>query len=545
MENNILHFIRYSRKSSEAKERQALSIQDQNTECDKIIIKEDLQVIARLDESKTSFKPHVRPQFDKMIDLIKTGKANAILTWKPDRLCRNPEEGGLLLQMLQDGAIKEMRTAAGDVYTQDSDHLILQIHFGMANQYSRNLSQNVRRGNDRKVFDRKQYYRPAPLGYEGIGLRGQRDIKPHPLEYSLIVKAFNMAKVGLYSLNEIVKELTKAGFRTKRGKKLSKSHIHQILTNPLYYGYFHYRGELCEGSYEPLISKGLFDLVQEKLNDRSRPRILNWDKEFLGLFHCGECGCAVTTSNKNKYLKKTKVNKLFVYHHCTRRRGNCKQKPVTDIEFKTMLYEKINKIVIDKEVWQLGLKLVKAKHSEEMNKIKRQYQYIAQQETSIRSQITKLIEMRSNDELTKAEFIEQKTRLTEKLANMDSRANDNSHSVKTWLELMEEYLDTAFQLLDVVKNGTFEQKQNILRRVGENFLMKDKKIVITYRKPYDILLKPTVRKDVLPEPQLLRVPPLQDYFNAFLTTLQDVRYFGEMKQRWLEIKKLQIGGVLT
>jgi hypothetical protein len=47
--------------------------------------------------------------------------------------------------------------------------------------------------------------------------------------------------------------------------------------------------------------------------------------------------------------------------------------------------------------------------------------------------------------------------------------------------------------------------------------------------------------EVLPEPQHLRVPPLQEYFNAYLEKLQDVRYFGEMKQRWLEIKKLHAG----
>ncbi|OGK44729.1 hypothetical protein A2957_00125 [Candidatus Roizmanbacteria bacterium RIFCSPLOWO2_01_FULL_38_11] len=65
-----------------------------------------------------------------------------------------------------------------------------------------------------------------------------------------------------------------------------------------------------------------------------------------------------------------------------------------------------------------------------------------------------------------------------------------------------------------------------------------------YVKPFDQVFSYTDLQALLPEPQLLRVPPLQDYFNAFLTTLQDVRYFGEMKQRWLEIKKLQTGANL-
>jgi DNA invertase Pin-like site-specific DNA recombinase len=163
MNMNNLTYIRYSRKSSEKKERQALSIHDQNKECDDLSFREGLKVKYRLEEAKTAFKPNKREQFSLMVELVKSGKANAILTWKPDRICRNPLEGGIVLQLLQDGILKEIRTPLGDIYTPDSDHLILQIHFGMANQYSRNLSQNVRRGLTRKVQDRKEYPRRAPL----------------------------------------------------------------------------------------------------------------------------------------------------------------------------------------------------------------------------------------------------------------------------------------------------------------------------------------------------------------------------------------------
>jgi len=493
----ILKYIRYSRKSSEAKERQALSIHDQNAECDKIILHEDLNVVSRLQESKTSFKPNKRVEFNKMIQMIENGKADAILTWKPDRLCRNPKEGGIILQLLQDGILKEIRTATGDIYTPESDHLILQIHFGMANQYSRNLSQNVRRGLTRKVHDRKEYPRPAPLGYEGFGERGQRNIKPNQLESQYITRAFEMASTGLYSLSAIGIYLYDSGFRTKRGKRISKSHLQNILKCPTYYGYFMHNGELCEGNFEPIISKGLYDLVQEKLADRSKPKKIVWEKEFLDLLRCGNCGCAVTTSFKTKHNKKSNSSKTYVYHHCTHRRGNCNEQPITDKRLKSMLYKEIERISLDKEVWQLGLKLVRAKHQDEMSKLKNQYQYIAQQQASIREQIDRLIDMRSQEELTKEEFITQKQRLTEKLATMDSRSNDNSHSVKTWLELMEEYFETAFQALDTVKNGDFTQKQKILRKVGENFLLKDRKLVFNFRKPYDALLNPTCRTNVL------------------------------------------------
>ena len=265
--SNNLKYIRYSRKSSESKEKQVVSIADQNSECDKLRMRDSLQVLFKLEESHSAFKPGNRPEFDRMVALIESGQAQAILTWKPDRLCRNPKEGGHLLQLLQDGVLKEIRCATGEIYTQESDHLILQIHFGMANQYSRNLSQNVRRGLNHKC-ERGEYPRPAPVGYEGHGERGQRNIKLHPTEAPILKEIFEMAATAKYSLAYLIEAAYKKGLKTKRGKRISKSHLYIRLTSPTYYGYFYQNGELYKGNFEPLVSKTLWDMGQKALMDR-------------------------------------------------------------------------------------------------------------------------------------------------------------------------------------------------------------------------------------------------------------------------------------
>ena len=220
---NNLNYIQYARKSSEAKEKQALSINDQIAECEKYAAKEKLNVLYTFEESKSAYKPRNRPDFDKMITLIESGQADAILTWHPNRLCRNPEEGGKLLQLLQDGVIKEIRTTAGDGYTPDSDQLVLQIHFGMANQYSRDISRNVKRSLKHKA-ERGEFPRPAIVGYDTCGYRGRKNLKPNDFEAPLIKEAFSVAETGKYSLGYLEKTYYKKGLRTKRGKKISKSH---------------------------------------------------------------------------------------------------------------------------------------------------------------------------------------------------------------------------------------------------------------------------------------------------------------------------------
>lgn len=491
-----LKYVEYDRKSSESKEKQALSIKDQRAECENYSTRESLNVVKRLQESRSAFKPHNRPEFDKMLDIIKSGKAQAILTWKPDRLCRNPEEGGKVLQMLQDGVLKEIRTATGDVYTQDSDHLILQIHFGMANQYSRNLSQNVRRGLNHKC-ERGEYPRPAPIGYESYGLIGQRLMRPHPYEGQLVKKAYQLASTGGKSLAQICKEMHEEGLRTKKGKKISKSHLHNILKSPTYYGYFYHNSELFEGNYEPIITKHLYDQVQEALQGRSKPKVRVWEHTYNGLISCGDCGCQITTTVKEKWYKRTNRTAIYTYHQCTHRKGNCKQEAVTGKELKQLLTKNITQISIDEEAWELGMDLFKAMHGEESGKLNKKLRYLQNQFKSAREQLSELVKMRARKELTQEEFMEEKAELLQEKKDFEEKIKDNDYSADNWLELCTKYLNNAFEAKEIMESNDKVAKRNLILDVGQNLVLRDGKLNFKFKEPYDVLLIPKYRQDML------------------------------------------------
>lgn len=491
-----MKYIQYSRKSTEAKERQALSIEEQNSECLKCADRENLNIILKLQESKSSFKPHNRPQFDRMIEVLQLGQADAILTWKPDRLCRNPEEGGKLLQMLQDGVIKEIRTAMGDVYTQESDHLVLQIHFGMANQYSRNLSQNVKRGISYKR-ERGEYTGPAPICYENFGERGKRNIRPISWEANLLKEAIELMKTGKYSLGYLVNYLYDKGLRPKRGFKISKSHLYRILTNPVLYGCFISKGELYQGNFEGIICKDSFDELQEAINGRSKPKVKSHGHWINGLIKCPDCGCSITTTVKEKYYKGTNRNAEYSYHHCTHRKGECEQKAITSLELENELEKNIDRIVISEDIWNLGMELFRSKHKEESEKNSEEFDRLQRMKDVLEKRLYKIIEMRTNDELTKEEFIEQKNIIVQEKTRINGRLNDHDSSVDNWLELSEKFLNNAFYARKIIKGGDSNLKRKFLIDVSENLYLKDKKLVFSFKKPYDILLKAEYRSNVL------------------------------------------------
>src|SRR5690349_16839472 len=104
-----IRFFVYARKSTDREDKQVRSIPDQLDEIRPLISRDKLRVVETIEEAKTAKKPHMRPLFSEMIRQIKNGEANGILCWRLHRLSRNPEESGVLQQLLQDGVIKCIR----------------------------------------------------------------------------------------------------------------------------------------------------------------------------------------------------------------------------------------------------------------------------------------------------------------------------------------------------------------------------------------------------------------------------------------------------
>jgi len=100
--------------------------------------------------------------------------------------------------------------------------------------------------------------------------------------------------------------------------------------------------------------------------------------------------------------------------------------------------------------------------------------------------------------LTKDEFIYQKNLFINEQARIKGMINDNENSSSNWLELAEKFLETSFQARDILLSDDLEKKRKLIMTVGENLLLKDKRLVFTFQKPFDILLKPTYHTDVLP-----------------------------------------------
>jgi len=140
-------------------------------------------------------------------------------------------------------------------------------------------------------------------------------------------------------------------FTTKTDKYLSLGNIYLVLRNSFYYGVFEYpreSGNWYTGKHSPLISKELYDKVQQRLSRDHIVRSESKEFAFTRLIKCGLCGSGITADEKFRKLKDGGVNR-HVYYGCTKAKDhNCKCGYLKEEDLISQLLDIIDKVNLDK-----------------------------------------------------------------------------------------------------------------------------------------------------------------------------------------------------
>ena len=350
-----MNYILYCRKSTDTEDKQIHSLDSQENELREVAKKNNLNIVKVFKESMSA-KESGRPIFNEMMDIIEKGKADGILCWKLDRLARNFIDGGKIIDLLQKSIIKEIRTYTS-THLPNDNVLLLAVNFGMANQYIRDLSENVKRGNRAKL-EKGGWPNYAPVGY--LNNKADKTIKVDEKRKHHVQKAFNLYATGGYSLGEIKDTLYKDGFKTRRGKKYSKSSIHRMLQNSFYCGLMEKYGKTYKGNHEPLISFSKFEKVKEVLNKgKSRSKKKKHFYSARGFLTCANCGCMLTAVTKKGYI----------YYYCTNGKGNCEAHKhyLRKEKIDNLLSGVFEKLKFDDEVIEIFGEAYKEKYENKRN----------------------------------------------------------------------------------------------------------------------------------------------------------------------------------
>lgn len=487
MESKNKQYLTYCRKSREDKEAQVLSIQSQIEELSQYATNNDLPVVAVRDESHTAAKTG-RPVFNDVMNMIEAGKANALLVWKFDRISRNEIDTARVIKAFRDGILEEIRTPF-ETYRKGDNVLLLYIYFGMADEYSRQLSANVKRGNRTKL-KLGQYPGHAPFGYRNYNRDNVKNIEPDE-DAPIVKQIFNWYASGEYSLGKIRNKLNlELKIQSKYGHKFSKGELQKILRNKIYYGIIERGGELFAGTFEAIITKDLYDKVQQIRDNKSRPR---GKKEIIHayklLIRCEECSSVYTGYTKHKFYPKTDRHAYYTYYACAKKRGVCSQKQINEKDIESQMITELSCVEFDKTEWDIATDLMfldlEKNRQFEFDQISRYNIQI----TKIKTRLDTLLELRTDKEITSEEYLAKKNKCLDDIKAYEGKIKEVKKFANEKFELVENFAEVILRAEEILNGDDVVKKRQLARSVSSNLSLLNGKLKISFRKPFSFFFK--------------------------------------------------------
>ncbi len=477
--NSLMDYFLYARKSTDVEDKQVRSIEDQLSVLRALAKEHGLHVAREFTEKRTAKVPG-RPIFNEMMDKIESGEAQGILCWKLDRLSRNPWDDGKIRWFHQTGIIQHVRTYEHDYQSSDNG-LLMSVELATATQYVRDLAQNTMRGLHEKA-KRGEYPSLAPIGY--LNDRNVKKIVLDGATAKIVRIAFERYAEGNFGLKDISVLFAKHHIYSKNKRPLKEDRIKYILSNPFYCGLFRYAGQLYEGKHPALISKTLFDKVQEVMKSRGWARKEDDPMPLCGLLKCAECGCSITAEIKTKHQKNGNVH-TYAYYHCTKKRGACSQPCVREEELTKQLNEAIRPFSLPSE-WAAELSLMADEDEKEaIQSSAAASQALRDEITGIADKLKRLHRLYLDQDIEREAFLTEKADLLSSKKSLEEKMALLAKGRVAWLEPLRGWIKEAQNLNETTETTPLSAKKSTAQKIfGSNLFLNSRLLVSTPTPPY-------------------------------------------------------------
>lgn len=293
----------YVRVSTLEQAREGYSIGAQTEKLKAYATAKDAEIYDIYTDAGKSGAKLERPELQRMIEDVKSGKIDVVIVYKLDRISRSQKDTLYLIQNIFQPNGVDFVSMQESFDTSTSFGIAMVGILSVFAELERNtISERLEMGRVERAKD--GYYhgggRFQPLGYEYID--GELIINEY--EANIVREIFNLYIDG-NSMNTTADKIkNKYPDRIK-----SFTIVKDALTKVLYIGKVQFDGEVYDGRHERIISDETFYLAQKKRKERAvGSTSTNKRKGLLvSKMHCAHCGAKyrreVTGSKKYRYIK--------------------------------------------------------------------------------------------------------------------------------------------------------------------------------------------------------------------------------------------------
>ena len=306
----------------------------------------------------------------------------------------------------------------------------------------------------------------------------------------IVKQTFELYAKGNITLGEIADFLAINSIKTRNGNPYKRDKISFILSNPFYYGYFRYTGELHEGKHEPIIAKKLFDKVQEVLKQKGRPRKEKVPKAFCGLLRCVECGMMITGEQKTKYYKGTNRAVTYTYYRCTKKSKTqkCHQKFIRQEELDSQLSSMIQKVSFRQDWAEWMLKRLKEEEKQSTQSCFAFVQENREKIKTLKQKLQFLLDSYLDQVIDRGIYLDKKSEIMSVIKTLDEQNIHFEQKQNDWLGLMRNWINEAANAAKIARDtNLFAKKELLLKIYGSNLYLEDKKTKGEAKFPYAAL----------------------------------------------------------
>lgn len=416
-----------------------------------------------IDEGITGTQAKKRPAFLQMIEDAKKGKFDLIVTREVCRFARNTVDTLVTTRELKNIGV-EVYFVEDNIWTMDGDgELRLTIMATLAQEESRKTSERVKAGQHISRQQGMVYGRGNILGYNR---KAKSTYTINPEQAETVRMIFDMYLQGEMGASKIANELTRLGRKNASGLvKWSPCVITRIVNNPTYMGYQAYGKSysnnyleqkrilnndfstymLVKSDYEPIITEEEWYRCQEIKQRRvtktigvstdSKKKQPNHGKNETKDLWATKLKCRCGASfRRNRWHKNNNAPWSYGYlcynrlnnGSAQKRRdaglddtGYCDQTEIPDWKLEMM-----GKMIME-QVWRtraedikLACKILKECYKPDIKAPRENKSVMLANIEKLKSKKDNLLDMRSDGEITKEEFLNKKEEIDKKISQL-------------------------------------------------------------------------------------------------------------------------------
>lgn len=464
-------YFSYIRVSTQRQGQHGTSLAEQQAAIERFAQSWSLSITKRFEERETAAKQG-RPVFLDMLKQLKAGKADGVIIHKIDRSARNLKDWADLGSLIDRGLEVHFASESLDLNSRGG-RLSADIQAVVASDYIRNLSEEAKKG----LYGRlKQGLYPfrAMIGYLDTGSGKPKTVDP--LAAPLIRRAFELYATGTWGLVKLTDEMNRSGLRTRTGKKLTKTGLAWILHNPFYMGVIHIKktNEMYSGIHQSIVTKALFDKVQDVFAGKNIKKTLKHLLVFRRLIKCQRCTHVLTPE----------VQKGITYYRCRTRdclRHCLKEKVV--IKEITRLFEKIRFSELETRLLR---EIASAESANRDDEFRRRRENLKLQQIQLEDRRSRLADAYVDGVFDQATYLQKKNELVVQEQSLEEKSMSVERDDMDLVEQLNEFCELANFACLSYKLGSPAAKRDLVTTVTANLAFDGKALSIKLKNPFQL-----------------------------------------------------------